>query len=175
MHFKDVSLKMPPFLALNPNGSLPVIDDGGLVLFESLAITLHLARTRPEGGLWADNGADVSRLLQWTLWAAAEAEPLARQLFHHTQFLAPELRRPELASDALVQLRARVRLVDQHFARQPYLLGNRFTVSDLNLAVVLQRLADVGDTDFPHASAWHRRCMARPAAQRAMALRQTSP
>jgi glutathione S-transferase len=52
------------------------------------------------------------------------------------------------------------------------LLGQRFTVADLNVAAVLLRWADMGGADFPNATAWHQRCLARPAAQRAMALRQ---
>ena len=73
--------KRADYLALNPNGTVPAIDDDGLVLFESLAITLHLARTRPEGGLWAASAAGPSQILQWTLWAATEIEPLARQWY----------------------------------------------------------------------------------------------
>lgn len=141
--YKDQSLKELAFLALNPNGSVPVIDGGGLVLFQSLTINLHLARSRPEGGLWADNEADVSYLLQWTLWAAAEAEPLALQWLQHTQFLAPDQRRPRLAELALVQLRCRLAVLDQWLSAQPYLLGQCFTVADLNVASVLLRWADM--------------------------------
>jgi len=171
VHYNDPALKAPAFLALNPNGTVPAIDDDGLVLFESLAITLHLARTRPEGGLWAEAPAEQSKLLQWTLWAATEAEPPARQWFHHTRFLPPESRRPELAETAFAQLQSRFRVLNQQVSTQPYLLGERFTVADLNVAAVLQRLPDMGGADFPHALTWHQRCMGRPAAQRAMALR----
>ena len=81
VHYQDTAaLNAPAFRALNPNGTVPAIDDHGLVLFESLAITLHLARTRPEGGLWAASAAGPSQILQWTLWAATEIEPLARQV-----------------------------------------------------------------------------------------------
>ena len=58
----------------------------------------------------------------------------------------------------------------QQVKEQPYLLADGFTVADLNLAAVLQRLAMLGGEHFPHATAWHQRCLGRPAAQRAMAL-----
>lgn len=173
VHYQDTAaLNAPAFRALNPNGTVPAIDDHGLVLFESLAITLHLARTRPEGGLWAASAAGPSQILQWTLWAATEIEPLARQWFHHTSFLPPERQRPELAEAARAQLQTRLRVLDQQVEEQPYLLADGFTVADLNLAAVLQRLAALGGEHFPHATAWHQRCLGRPAAQRAMALRQ---
>lgn len=174
VHYQDSTLKAPAYLALNPNGTVPVIDDGGLVLFESLAITLHLARTRPEGGLWSQDSGAQSQIVQWTLWAATEAEPLARQWFHHTSFLQPQSRRPELADAALAQMQSRLRVIDERVKDQPYLLAEGFTVADLNLAAVLQRLPELGGAAFPQALAWHQRCLARPAALRAMALRQAS-
>lgn len=174
VHYRDAALKAPAYLALNPNGTVPAIDDDGLVLFESLAIKLHLARTRPEGGLWSQDSGTQSQVVQWTLWAATEAEPLARQWFHHTSFLPPHSRRPELAEAALAQMQNRLRVIDERVKDQPYLLAEGVTVADLNVAAVLQRLPELGGTAFPHALAWHQRCLARPAAQRAMALRQAS-
>ncbi len=173
IHYQDAArLKAPAYRAVNPNGNVPAIDDDGLMLFESLAITLHLARTRPEGGLWAASSAAQSQILQWTLWAATEIEPLARQWFHHTGFLPPEKRRPELVEAARAQLQIRLQVLDDHVTQQPYLLADGFTVADLNLAAVLQRLVVLGGEHFSHATGWHQRCMGRPAAQRAMALRQ---
>jgi len=172
LHYNAPETREAPYLALNPNGTVPAIDDDGLVLFESLAITLHLARSRPAGGLWASNVADEARIGQWTLWAATEAEPLARQWFHHTAFLPEAQRIPRLADEALEKLQARLRVLDEHLATRDYLVGNGFTVADLNVAAVLQRLNDIAREAVPYARAWHARCLARPAAQRAFALRQ---
>lgn len=174
VHYKDPSLKEAPFRALNPNGTVPAIEDGDMVLFESLAITMHLARTRPEGGLWLADEFGHSQILQWTLWAATEVEPLARQWFHHTSFLPAEARRPELAEAALTQLQGRLCVLDAHLAQRSYLVGDHFTVADLNVAAVLQRLVDLGGQAFSNAMEWHRRCLGRPAAQRALALRQAA-
>lgn len=172
MHYDAPEAKARPYLDLNPNGTVPAIDDDGLVLFESLAITLHLARKHPEGGLWAHTPHGESQILQWTLWAATEAEPLARQWFHHARFLPPAQRRPELAEAALGQLARRLPVLEGWLADRPYLVEDRFTVADLNVAAVLQRLADLGGEQYPRVMAWHCRCLERPAAQRAFALRQ---
>lgn len=172
LHYDAPETKARPYLDLNPNGTVPAIDDDGLVLFESLAITLHLARKHPAGGLWAATPAGESQILQWTLWAAAEAEPLARQWFHHTRFLQPAQRRPELAEAALGELARRLQVLDGWLAEHSYLVEDRFTVADLNVAAVLQRLADLGGERHPHAMAWHHRCLERPAARRAFGLRQ---
>jgi glutathione S-transferase len=173
-HYQGPQTREPAYRAINPNGTVPAIDDDGLVLFESLAITLHLAQTRPEGGLWADDARGVAQIYQWTLWAATEAEPLARQWFHHTGFLPPEQRMPALAEEALDKLQLRLRVLEDHLATRDWLLGERFTVADLNLAAVLQRLSVLARGELPRTHDWHRRCLARPAAQRAWALRNAT-
>lgn len=173
-HYQGPETREPAYRAINPNGTVPAIDDDGLVLFESLAITLHLAQTRPEGGLWADDARGVAQIYQWTLWAATEAEPLARQWFHHTGFLPPEQRIPALAEEAIDKLQQRLRVLEDHLAARDWLLGERFTVADLNLAAVLQRLSVLARGELPHTHDWHRRCLARPAAQRAWALRNAA-
>lgn len=171
-HYEGPETREPSYLAINPNGTVPAIDDDGLVLFESLAITLHLARTRAAGGLWSESDAGVAQILQWTLWAATEAEPLARQWFHHTSFLPEPQRVPALAASALDKLQGRLAVLEAHLGARDWLVEDRFTVADLNLAAVLQRLDVLARGDLPRTRDWHRRCLARPAAQRAWALRQ---
>ena len=76
-----------------------------------------------------------------------------------------------LAAAGLAKAQAKVQLLDQLLAQRPYLLGDQFSVADLNVAAVLQRLPAIANGATPHALAWHQRCMERPAALRALALR----
>src|SRR5258708_501291 len=75
VHFVGDTRK-PEFLRINPNGHIPALDDDGLVLFESLAINLHLARKygAPKR-LWPEAPDDQSRSIQWSFWAMTEVEP----------------------------------------------------------------------------------------------------
>jgi glutathione S-transferase len=70
----DAGARTPEFLAINPNGRLPVIDDDGFVLFESLAITLYLAKKHSNGGLYPGTLTDEAKAWQWTLWAVTEVD-----------------------------------------------------------------------------------------------------
>jgi glutathione S-transferase len=70
----DAGARTPEFLAINPNGRLPVIDDDGFVLFESLAITLYLAKKHANGGLYPGTLAAEAKAWQWTLWAVTEVD-----------------------------------------------------------------------------------------------------
>ena len=71
--------KSPEFLKVNPNGHVPSIDDDGLVLHESLAINLYLAK-KHGGPLAPANVAEDGLMTMWALWAATEVEPHALQV-----------------------------------------------------------------------------------------------
>lgn len=169
LHYTSEERLAPEYLRLNPNGTVPCIDDDGTVLFESLAINLYLAQKHAARGLWADSPAEQGEILQWTLWAATEAETHARVWYQHTRFLPEAERRPELAEAALQAVHKRLRVLDGVLATRSWLVGERFTVADLNLAAVLQRFKDMGGDAYAAARDWHQRCMARPAAQAAFA------
>ena len=66
----DEGARAPEFLAINPNGRLPFIDDDGFVLFESLAITLYLAKKHSNGKLYPGTLEGEAKAWQWSLWAA---------------------------------------------------------------------------------------------------------
>ncbi|AOZ03640.1 glutathione S-transferase [Cupriavidus sp. USMAHM13] len=172
LHYASPEVKAAPYLKLNPNGLVPTIEDDGLVLFESLAITLHLARKHAAAGLWPADADAQSLALQWTLWAATSVEPLTTQWTQHSRMLPPERRRPELADEALQALARRFAVLEAQLAQRDYLLGKEFSVADLNLAAVLHRFAELGGERYAAAWDWHRRCLARPAARRAFALRE---
>jgi glutathione S-transferase len=121
---------------INPNGKIPALEDGGLLLFESLAINLHLAAKA--GAPLMPVGDDASRVLQWTLWAATEAEPAAMQWAYNTFIRPAEQRDPALAAAGAEALAARLAVLEAHLAGGgPWLLGAGFTIADCNLAGVL--------------------------------------
>ena len=174
LHYTAPALKQEPYRSMNPNGQVPIVDDNGMVMYESLAITLYLAQQYGHGSLWPSDAAGQAQVLQWTLWAATEAEPPARQWFQHTQFLPEAQRQPALAEAGLAKAREKVLLLNNLLQQRPYVAGEQFTVADLNVSAVLQRLPAIAGDDAPAALEWHQRCFARPAAQRAFALRNAT-
>jgi len=164
--------KLERKIEINPNNKIPVLEDGDLVLFESLAINLHIAGKA--GPPLMPAGDDASRVLQWTLWAATEVEPHVMRWSYNT-YLRPEAER--VAAEAAAgkeALDARLAVLEGELARRPFLIGEGFTIADLNLASVLYgSWANGYDyAPFPKVKAWLDACLTRPAALRARKLRE---
>ena len=167
----DAGARTPEFLAINPNGRLPVIVDDGFVLFESLAITLYLAKKHSNGGLYPGTLEGEARTWQWSLWAVTEVDRGVNIWSLHAIRLPAAERDAGKREEALKVLVAPFNVLDAAVSRQPYLLGDAFTVADLNVAAVVSRAVDMDLSAVPNLKAWLTRCLARPAAQRALVLK----
>lgn len=163
--FRGGATRTPEFLRLNPNGRVPTLVDDGLVLVESLAINLYLARRY--GGPLAPTGlAEEALATQWSFWVATEVEkPLLLAAANRLLF-AEGGRDPAHAELAERKLDRPFRVLDALLATRAHVLDERFTVADLNIAAVMTLIpiAGVPVTTYPALSAWLDRCLDRPAA-----------
>ena len=163
--------RKPEYLAVNPNGRLPAIEDDGFVLWESQAITLYLAKKHSPGRLYPATLEGEAKAWQWTLWAANEVERAVNIWSLHAVRLPPEDRDAQKRADALAVVAAPFRVLDGALASTPYLLGSEFTVADLNVAAVISRAIDMDLAATPRLADWVWRCHDRPAARAALKLR----
>lgn len=160
--------RTPEFLQLNPNGHIPVLQDDGLTLWESLAINLYLAR-KYDKGLWPKTVDDEGRAFQWSLWAMTELEEPIITALRHRALLPEDQRDPKQAEAAALRFAGPLKVLDGALAGKSYLLGNAFSVADLNVAAVML-LAKAARFDIASASnvqAWMERCTTRPALAKA--------
>jgi glutathione S-transferase len=167
----EAGARAPEFLAINPNGRLPFIVDDGFVLFESLAITLYLAKKYSPGKLYPATLQGEARVWQWSFWAISEVDRGVNIWSLHAVRLPPAERDAQKREEALKVLAAPFRVLDAALAQQPYLVGNDFTVADLNVAAVISRAIDMDLSAAPNLKAWLVRCLERPAARAALALK----
>ncbi len=165
IHFaKDA--KTEEYLAINPNGRIPALldarADGDMLLCESMAINLYLAKNYG-GDLYPQTPVLEAQAWQWSVWGISEIEPLQMQIVVQKFFT------PEDKQDAGVSARAQkglarpLAVLNDALATTPYLLGDEFSIADLNLAGVMLLLEMVSfDTgDWPHVHDWLRRCYGR--------------
>ncbi len=162
--------KTPEYLAVNPNGRIPALVDGDLVLCESMAINLYLAK-RYGGALYPDTAADEARAWQWSVWGISEIEPLQMQIVVQKLFTPEDKRDAKVVERAVRGLQRPLKVLDAALADRPFLLGDRFTVADLNVASVMQlmKMVGFGHAEHTHVQRWAEACAARPALARALA------
>jgi glutathione S-transferase len=159
------------YLAINPNGRLPAIDDDGFVLWESLAITLYLAKKHGTGTLYPATLEGEAKAWQWSLWSVQEVDRGVNIWSLHAVRLPPGDRDPVKLAEALKVIERPFKVLDGALADRPYLLGNDFTVADLNVSAVISRAIDMDLSATPNIAPWLKRCFARPAAVEARRLR----
>jgi len=180
-HYRTVPAGMlhtqsPEFLKVNPNGLIPSIDDDGLVLHESLAINLYLAR-KHGGPVAAANVAEEGELAMWSLWAATGVEPHAINVLYHRLGNPTGVKDPKVADAAVEALKAPFAVLDKALAKSGWLVGGRFTVADVNVAEIV-RYAQAAPELFeaaPRVKAWLAACQARPAFKKMWAARDAEP
>lgn len=168
----EAGARAPEILSLNPNGRLPFIVDEDFVLFESLAITLYLAKKHSYGHLYPAALRDEARAWQWSFWAISEVDRGVNIWSLHAVRLPPTERDAGMREKARTVLSAPFRVLDAAVATRPYLLGDEFTVADLNVAAVISRAVDMDLSSVPHLKDWLLRCLQRPAASAALALKK---
>ncbi len=173
--FADSGTRRPDYLAINPNGHVPAIDDDSFQLWESMAINLYLAKKHASGaaGLYPQALHDEARVWQWSFWGVTEVERPALTVLLNR--IGPEDKRDDAAAEAAERaLAAPLRVLDAALAATPYLLGDRFTVADLNVASILAwaRQARVDLAAFPNVERWLKACHDRPSAQAARQLQR---
>ncbi|RIK97377.1 MAG: glutathione S-transferase family protein [Proteobacteria bacterium] len=154
------------FRKINPNGRVPALDDDGLVLFESLAINLHLAEKYGKD-LGPRDQTERAQQVQWSIWAVTELEPGVIDAFLHRVMLPEAQRNAKLADAGEAKLARPLAVLDAELGRRDWLVGGRFTVADLNVASVLMvaPIARIDLTSFPRLQRWLGACTTRPAAR----------
>jgi glutathione S-transferase len=170
-NFATGETRQPDYLKVNPNGHIPALQDGDVTLWESLAINLYLAR-KYDKGLWPKTVAGEGHAFKWSIWAMTEAEEPVLTVLLHRMFLPENQRDKTKADDAARRFETPLKVLDGELAGRNYLLGNGFSVADLNVASVLcwAPMAGLDMGKAGNVGAWMARCTARPAYAKVMGM-----
>ena len=167
----------PSYLSVNPQGQIPAYIEDGLVLTESLAITLHIARCHG-GALGPQSNAESALMEQWSLFAATSVETPALEILYIIGDGGDKT--PEGQASIAVnaeKLRRPLARLQAHLAGHDWLVGDRFTAADINVAEVVRYAQGHPSllAEFPAVKAWLERCQSRPAFKAMWEARSTEP
>jgi glutathione S-transferase len=161
------AMKEPAHLARHPFGQIPTYEEGGLVLFETGAIVLHLAQHH--AGLLPAEADARARAISWMFAALNTVEPPILDLVTARIHEADQPWAADRLPLVLERLRARLGPLDARLGDAEWLDGG-FSAGDLMMVSVLLRLRPSGVlAEFPRLAAYVARGEARPAYQRAFA------
>ena len=157
-------LQSTEYLRLNPNARIPTLVDGDLVLWESMAINLYLAQ-KYEGPMHCARPEVLGLAAQWSFWAMLETEALLLDLLQHRAVLPEFARDASYAERDELLLKKPLGVLNDTLARRDYLLGDSFSVADLNVASILVwgKMARLNLSSHPEVARWFDTCLARPA------------
>jgi glutathione S-transferase len=171
--------KAADYLALNPNGLIPVLvdrrgDGAPLVLYETAAICMHLADTHPAIGLLPGLGtAERAHAYKWLAWLTNTLHASLGLYFYPERWADDAAGASVLRAHAEAKIGGLLDHLDAEFARHggPWLLGSAFSVADPYAFVLCRwtRGFDRPARSLPHLKPWLDRMLARPAVRRAFA------
>jgi glutathione S-transferase len=165
--------KSAAHLKLNPNGHVPVLEDDGVVLWESMAINLYLADKYGKNSLWPADAGGRAEAYKWSFWAMTEVEPHLLTILRNRVMAPPENRDEKAAQAAVEALKAPLNALEGSLKGKEYLLGKNFTIADLNVAAVMSWIPmmklDLSST--PTVAAWLQKCLGREANKKVRGLK----
>jgi glutathione S-transferase len=156
----------PEYLALNPNGKVPLLVHDGVPIFESIAILAHLGETfGVERKLFPAPGLDRAQSFQWLAWMNVTLAAAAIRYYQNSSDQVPaELRSAKLAEKSQAETYELLAIVEQHLQGKTWLVGNGFSLVDLHLTGGISWIGRMGfsTSRLPNVDAWLARCKARP-------------
>jgi glutathione S-transferase len=166
--------KRAEYLALNPNGLIPVLVDGPLVVYEAGAICLHLSDNHPQASLMPPLGsAEWAHAYKWLLWLATGLRPALSNYLHPGKWALTEAAQGELRTGAEAAVARHFDILDLCLAEQsgPWLTGADYSIADAYALALCRwsRKMERPGTSWPHVGPYARRVLERPAVQRALA------
>jgi len=173
INMEGATCKTPDYVKLNPNARVPTIDDDGFVMWESAGINLYLAE-KYRSPLWPGDARARGRMLQWAFFTSNDIEPNMVTVMQHRVLFPPEKRNAALADDADAKLQPRLKVLDDHLAKNKYFGGETWNMADFMVASVCYSFHAIKYdlSKYPSFQKWLMASIERPKAREARALRE---
>ena len=151
--------KKPDYLAKNPNGLMPTLEDGDFHLWESNAILMYLAQKKPESGMWPGDAKGQAKVQQWLTWSTAHWGPSMRP-FVYERIVKPRfgMGAPDEAelAKAVEPFAKMADVLEGHLKNHKFVGGEQMTIADFAIAapLVYAEMAQIPLDHYPHIKAY---------------------
>jgi glutathione S-transferase len=154
----------PHYLAMNPNGLVPTVKDGDLVMWESNTICRYLASTRDGAQLYPRDPAARTHVERWMDWQLAVIAPPMGQLLFGLVRSTPETRDPSAIEGARRRAAAAWTIIDDEVKDRPYLAGDHLSLAEIVLGTLIYRwfAFPIERPELPNLRTWYDRMHQRP-------------
>jgi glutathione S-transferase len=166
LDFRKGEYKTPEYLAKNPNGKVPMLEDDGFHLWESNAILLYLAGKVPERNMLGRDAHERARVDQWLFWYTAHIDPMLDILLRERRikaFIGQQGNDPSLIAEAESQLARFLKVLDEQLAKNEWVVGP-LTVVDFAMGAQLDMagLVEVDTKTYENITTWLKRLQSKP-------------
>lgn len=159
--------RTPQYLAMNPNGLVPVIEEDGLVLYESNAIVRYLAGRDARGALWPEDLRKRADADRWMEWQSTSFTPAMRDIFWQLVRTPADKRDASAIEVSRGESEKLAGLLDAHLASNRFLTAHGFTAADIVVGCATHRWLNlpVSRDPRPHLERWYAEIKSRPGAR----------
>ena len=157
-----------PYLELNPNGRIPTIVDGDLVLWESNTIVRYLASKHSMGKLWPSDPGARARCEMWMDWQLTELVENMVPVFHGLIRKSAQERNIKEIDAARYTWSQKWAILNKHLKHNEYVGGAKFTMADIPIGPIAYRWYElpIEREEYPHLYRWYKKLCDRPAFQK---------
>ncbi len=162
------------YRAMNPNGTVPTLEDGDVVLWDSVAIVVYIAQKFGPEMFAVSSPEKLAQSVQWMVWTNEHMEPLLHTLVMEVVRLVEEQRSAAALEKARLAAIAKLQIIDQQLARRRYLGGDEFSIADIPAGATVYRwsLFDLDQPYLQNVADWQKRLQDRDAFQEIVAPRE---
>lgn len=165
----------PEYLAMNPNGLVPVIDEDGFVLYESNAIVRYFCARDATATLWPKDLRERADVDRWMEWQSTNYTPAMTAIFWQLIRTPLEKRDPAAIEASRVKCERLAAILDRHLEGRQYLAGERFSAADIVVGCAVHRWLHLPSEREPRASLerWYHALALRPGSRKVTTLALT--
>lgn len=165
-------VKTPAYLAKNPNGLVPLIEDGDFQLWESNVIVRYLCARHSGGKLYPEDLVRRFDAERWMDWQQTALNPAGRNAFVQLMRTSADKRSNDLIAKSIAATEPLMALLDAHLERRAFMAGETFTMADIPIACEVDRWRGLPleRPGRPHVERWYRGILADPASRGVLGL-----